>query len=370
MNATVAEDELNGLRWLTIRGDRESVFRALGAAASADVAEILTDLPEGEALRRFAASPSGRAAVERVLAPTRRDHPGEYRDAIHLAAGANVDPDLLLLANLRGDLGGDDGVGCSDLAYHGASSFLAHNEDGAPALHGRLFLVTLVVDGKAPVTVQWYPGFLPCNTFVLTGHGLAWGINHIQVAQPAAAPGRHFVARGLQRQPDLDSAVRYLATHPSAGGFAYTIGEFGTGRVVTVEAAADRTASVEAHTSLLWHTNHLRHLSGDTRTEPGAEPSTDGVRSLGHREESIARGDVLAALSLPPGGPDVAWFLDILTGAPVPHGVHRSAAGVDPLLTLCTTVVDLTASEVTLAARGNTPITFAADVFTSATSAR
>lgn len=373
MTARVTESELAGLRWLTVRGPRAEAFRALGAAAADDVREILTGLPEGEELRFFAGTPAGRAAVERVLTPSRHDHPAEYRDALELAAGADVDADLLLLANLRGDLGGDDGVGCSDLAWRGATSLLAHNEDGAPALAGRLVLLTLAIDGEAPVTVQWYPGFLPCNTFVVTGHGLAWGINHIQVARPAAAPGRHFVARGLQQQPDLDSAVRYLTEHPSAGGFTYTIGEFGTGRVVTVEAAAGRTASVEAHpphTSLLWHTNHLRHLSDDTRTEPGAEPSTHGVRSLGHREESIARGDVLAALSLPPGGPDVAWFLDILTGAPVPHGVHRSAVGVDPLLTLCTTVVDLTASEVTLSARGNTPITFAADVFTSATSAR
>ena len=219
MTARVVEDELNGLRWLTVSGGRAEVFRALGAAAAADVRETLTGLPEGEALHRFAGTPAGRVAVERVLAPTRLGHPDEYRDALELAAGAGVDPDLLMLANLRGDLGGDDGVGCSDLAWRGASSFLAHNEDGAATLEGRLALLTLAVDGEAAVTVQWYPGFLPCNTFVVTGHGLAWGINHIQVPRPAAAPGRHFVARGLQRQPDLDSAVRYLSSNPSAGGF-------------------------------------------------------------------------------------------------------------------------------------------------------
>lgn len=368
MTASVVENELNGLRWLTVSGGRAEVFRALGAAAAADVRETLTGLPEGEVLRRFAVSPTGQAAVERVLAPTRRSHPDEYRDALDLATGAGVDPDLLLLANLRGDLGGDDAVGCSEIAWRGTASFLAHNEDGAPTLDGRLVLLTLAVDGEAAVTVQWYPGFLPCNTFVVTGHGLAWGINHIQVSRPAAAPGRHFVARGLQRQPDLDSAVRYLSSHPSAGGFTYTIGEFGTGRIVTVETAAGRTASVEAHpqhTPLLWHTNHLRQLSDDAPAETGAEASTRGVRSLGQREESVARGKVLAALRPPLDGPDVGWFLDVLTGGPIPHGVHRSAVGGDPLLTLCTTVVNLTAGEITLAARGNTPRTFAADVFTS-----
>lgn len=364
MSARVVEDELNGLRWLTVSGGRAEVFRALGAAAAADVREILTGLPEGEALRRFAGTPAGQAATERVLAPTRRGHPAEYRDALELAAGAGVDADLLLLANLRGDLGGDDGVGCSDLAWRGTSSFLAHNEDGAPTLDGRLVLLTLAVDGEAAVTVQWYPGFLPCNTFVVTGHGLAWGINHIQVSRPAAAPGRHFVARGLQQQPDLDSAVRYLSNHPSAGGFTYTIGEFGTGRIVTVETAAGRTASVAAHprhTPLLWHTNHLRQLADDTRAATSAGASNGGVRNLGHREESVARGEVLAALTPPPDGPDVGWFLKVLTGGPVPQGVHRSAAGADPLQTLCTTVVNLTSGELTLVARGNVPTTIAAD---------
>ena len=367
MTASVVEDELGGLRWLTVSGGRAEVFRALGAAAATDVREIIAGLPEGEALRRFAKTPAGQAAVERVLAPTRRDHPDEYRDALELAAGAGVDPDLLLLANLRGDLGGHDGTGCSDLAWRGSSSFLAHNEDGAPTLDGRLVLLTLAVDGEAAVTVQWYPGFLPCNTFVVTGHGLAWGINHIQVSRPAAAPGRHFVARGLQRQPDLDSAVRYLADHPSAGGFAYTIGEFSSGRIVTVEAAAGRTASVEAHPQhnpLLWHTNHLRQLVDDIRAGTGAEASTSGVRYLGHREESVARGEVLATLATPPN-PDVGWFLNVLTGGPVPKGVHRTAAGADPLLTLCTTVVDLTSGELTVLARGRAPATFAADVLTA-----
>ncbi|HJP79397.1 MAG TPA: C45 family peptidase [Pseudonocardiaceae bacterium] len=355
MTARVVEDELAGLRRLTVSGERAEVFHALGAAAASEVREILTGLPEGEALRRFAATPAGHAAVERVLAPTRGRHPEEYRDALELAAGAGIDPDFLLLANLRGDLGGDDGVGCSDLAWRGSSSFLAHNEDGAPALDGRLVLLTLAVDGEAAVTVQWYPGFLPCNTFVVTGHGLAWGINHIQVARPAAAPGRHFVARGLQRQPDLDSAVRYLTENPSAGGFAYTIGEFSTGRIVTVEAAAGRTASVEEQ-PLLWHTNHLRYLTDDTPTATTAETPTGGVRDLGHREESVARGKVLGELPLPES-PDARWFLDVLT-----TDVYRSAVGDDPLLTLCTSVVDLTSGSVTFQARGNAPATFPVDV--------
>ncbi|MER5390440.1 C45 family peptidase [Saccharopolyspora sp. NPDC002686] len=310
MGATVVESELGGLRWLVVRGDRESALRALGRAAADEVRSVLGSLPEAAGLREYAASTAGRRAVAEVLKATRTSHAQELREAVALAEGAGVDPEELLLANLRGDLGGDDGVGCSDLAFRGKRSFVAHNEDGAPELAGRFMLVTLAIDGEAPVAVQWYPGFLPCNTFVVTGHGLVWGINHIQVAAPATAAGRHFVARGLQRQPNLEAAVRYLTDHPSAGGFAYNIGELGTGRVVSVETAAGRHAAVETDPgSLSWHTNHLRHVESRKEAAQSGSGGTQGARNLGQREESLARARVLDSLEAPAGGPDTDWFL-------------------------------------------------------------
>ncbi|MFF9482767.1 C45 family autoproteolytic acyltransferase/hydolase [Streptomyces sp. NPDC014733] len=354
MGAQVREQELAGMRWLVVSGERDDVFRALGRVAHADVHAVQEALPERHALRGWAATERGRIRVERLLDATRAACGRQLGELRALAAGAGADFEDLLLANLRGDLGVDDGTGCTDLGWRGTRSYVAHNEDGAPALDGHLMLLTLLVDGDVPVTVQWYPGFLPANTFTATGHGLVWGINHVQAARPAHAPGRHFVARAMQQAPTLGAAVDHLRSRPSAGGFAYTIGDRADGRVVVVESAAGRTAVMEADADhpLHWHTNHLRHLpvppdaSGAATAD--ASDAARAARSLGPYEESVARGEVLAGLQPPVGGPAAQWFLDVLTSAPLPHGVHRTAAGADPLMTLCSVVADLTDDRITV----------------------
>lgn len=363
MTASITEQAVAGLRWVVVAGPRLAAFRALGELARDEIHEVIEGKPERRALERFAATSQGRAVLDRVVAETARAQPAEYAELAALAEGAGVDFDTIVLANLRGDLGGDDGTGCSDLGWRRARSVVAHNEDGAPALQGRFMLLTLAVDGEAPVTTEWYAGFLPSNTLAVTGHGLVWGINHVQVSAPAAAAGRHFVARGLQQARSLGAALGYLSTHPSAGGFTYTFGEAASGRVATAEAAAGRVAVVEAGPAtrpLIWHTNHLRYLDG----EPGRRPPETGLageidpgaadeaaRSLGLPGESLARGCVLDAVTEPAAEPSPDWFLDILTSAG-PDGVYRSAQHGDPLMTLCSTATDLTAGEVTLQPRG------------------
>jgi hypothetical protein len=359
------EHTVGGLRWLVVAGPRLDAFNALGELARDEIHGVLEGMPERPALERFVATARGRAALDRVVAATSTAQPTEYAELQALARGAGVGPDAILLANLRGDLGAEDGTGCSDLGWRRTRSFTAHNEDGAPALQGRFILVTLAVDGAVPVTTQWYAGFLPGNTFTVTGHGLAWGINHIHVRDPAAAAGRHFVARGLQQARSLDDAIRYLSTHPSAGGFTYNFGEVATGRVATIEAAAGRVAVVEADPlarPFLWHTNHLRFLESTSSPQHGlaadADPSVFGAaaRSLGPPDESLARGSLLDNIAVPAAEPSPGWFLDLLS-LPAPDGVYRSAEHGDPLMTLCSTATDLTAGEVTLQPRGGPRVT-------------
>ncbi|MFZ3566713.1 C45 family autoproteolytic acyltransferase/hydrolase [Streptomyces sp. BH097] len=353
MGATVREQQLAGLRWLVVSGGRDDAFRALGEAARADIRAVQEAMPEREALRRTTAGGVGAARLERVVGATRSAFPDELAELAALAEGAAVPFDDLLLANLRGDLGVDDGTGCTDLGLRGDSgSFVAHNEDGAPALDGRMMLLTLLLDGHAPVTAQWYPGFVPANAFTATGHGLVWGINHVQVVRPGPGAGRHFVARALQQAPTLDAALDLLRTRPSAGGFAYTLGERGTGRVVVAETAAGRTAVRETGAGELhWHTNHLRLLpyAPDAALATGGEGATAG---LGQYAESAARGRALERLR-PGDATGAEWFEAALTSAPLPDGVHRTAAGDDPLMTLCTTVADLGRNRITVrGARG------------------
>ncbi|MGH3098402.1 MAG: C45 family autoproteolytic acyltransferase/hydrolase [Streptosporangiales bacterium] len=336
MRARVTEGRLGGARWLSVAGGREEAFRALGAAAADDVGGVLAEMPELPSLQRRTATPAGARVLEAVMSATRERHATQLAEVRALAAGAGADPGLAVLANLRGDLGSEDGTGCSDLGWHRRRSYVAHNEDGASAHRDRFMFLSLAVDGEPPVFVAWYPGFVPANSFVITGHGLVWGIDHLTVHRPHPGPGRHFVARSLQGCESLDAAVAYLGEHPSAGGFAYTIGEFGAGRVATVEVAAGRHAVTYADPDdrpLLWHTNHVKYV---------------GDAGIGTSENSEARGCVLDGLQPPADEPDAAWFLDLLAGAPVPRGVHRPYAPDHGGMTLATAVADLTAKEVSV----------------------
>lgn len=340
VGARVSEGQLGGARWLSVAGEREDAFRALGSAAADEIDGVLAEMPELPDLQRRTATPAGARTLEAVMSATLEHYPTQVAEVRALAAGAGVDPELAVFANLRGDLGSDDGTGCSDLGWHRRRSYVAHNEDGASAHRDRFMFLSLAVEGEPPVFVAWYPGFVPSNSFVITGHGLVWGIDHLTVHQPHPAPGRHFVARSMQDCDSLDAAVAYLTEHPSAGGFAYTMGEFGTGRAVTVEVAAGRHAVTYADPDdrpLLWHTNHVRYVS-DT--------------GVGTSENSEARGCVLDGLEPPADEPDAEWFLDVLAGAPVPRGVHRPYEPDRGGMTLATAVADLTAKEVAVRPAG------------------
>ncbi|GCE41632.1 hypothetical protein Rhow_005291 [Rhodococcus wratislaviensis] len=339
MNARIDETTVAGLRWVVVTGERIAAFTLLGEYARASITTVQKQLPEREGLHAFTRSGRGRRILADVATATEQAYPHLTAELRALAAGATLPYEDLLLANLRGDLGVDDGTGCTDLAWRGTSSFIAHNEDGAPALDGHFMLLTLHIDGDLPVTVQWYPGFLPSNTLAANAAGLVWGINHIQVTTPIAAPGRHFVARRLQQCTTFTDAVDFLRTHPSAGGFAYTIGETDTGRVAVVETAAGRHAvrELSPERAFEWHTNHIRFMPNS----PDRAPADAATANLGQRDESLARGRVLEDIT-PALEPDVDWFDRVLTGSPVPTGVHRTAAGDDPLATLCTTVTNLT----------------------------
>jgi len=296
-------------------------------------------------LRRHVCGPPGSDRLNAVRQASAPRFPEIWAELAAFATGAAVPFEDLALLNFRGDLGQvAGGIGCSDLAWRRERSVIGHNEDGAPENVGPCALLTLGLDGLETVTVFWYPGFLPSNAFAVTGDGLVWSIDHLPVASPGDGVARHFVGRGLQRSArTVDEAIGYLRTHPSAGGFAYTIGDQ-AGRIVNVEAAAGRHALVEVGSEsgpLVWHTNHGRYL-------PGAEPSPGG--------NSVARGETLGALAIPATDPDPAWFLHVLASASRPEGVRCDPAPGHPATTLCTFIADLTAGEAVIAARDDQPV--------------
>ncbi|MDW5598425.1 C45 family peptidase [Conexibacter stalactiti] len=327
MSATLTEHDLGGLPWLVARGDRQQAFRQLGARFAEQIAALagaMSDLPL--TVRRRAAAPR---RFDAIAAASRRDHPLAWTELEQLAAGAGVSFESLLLLNLRGDAGLDP-LGCTDVLWSDGERLLfGHNEDGDPALAGRCALLTLALDDDPVSTSWWYPGFLPGNTFALNEHGLAWGLDNVNIPAPAECGGRGFVARSLQAScRTLADAAAFLARTPSAGGFAYSFADTRGGERLLVEAAAGRAREAPA-APLTWHTNHLLLLD-----EVADRPSA----------ESRGRAAALAALELP-RRPAREWLLALLAGAPVPAGVHRDGSGGDSSATLCTFVADVPAGE-------------------------
>ena len=352
MSVSLDEHRLGGLRWIVLRGPDREAFRALGEHTRDEMAALTKTWGLVAKLRRHVNGPPGRERLASVRGASAQGFPAAWAELAAFAEGCAVPFEDLALMNFRGDLGlVTGGIGCSDLAWRRERSLIGHNEDGAPENLGQCALLTLALDGLPTVTAFWYPGFLPANAFTVTADGLVWTIDHLPVASPGDGAARHFVGRGLQRSArTLDAAVDYLKTHPSAGGFAYTIGDR-SGRIVSVEAMAGRHAAVEAGPQaagpqaagpLLWHTNHGRYL-------PGAEPAPEGT--------SVARGQTLSAFEAPAKDPDPAWFLRVLAGAPLPDGVRSDREPGNPAITLCTFIADLTAGEAVIAARDEAPVT-------------
>jgi hypothetical protein len=349
MTVTLNEQRLRALRWIVLSGPGTEAFGVLGRHMRAEIRAVVSEWDDLDRLRQHVAGPPGR---ERLAAVSRASEAGfrhVWAELAALADGAGVPLGDLALLNFRGDLGPvGEGDGCSDLAWRRRESFIAHNEDDAQFFDGRNAMLTLALEGQPAVTAFWKPGFLPSTTFTVTGTGLVWAIDHLPAASPGAYPGRHFVARGLQRSAGtLDRAVEFLRDHPSAGGFAYIIGDR-SGRIVTVEALAGQHATREVGPAgpLAWHTNHGRYLAG---------------ADAGPRGTSLARGEVLQALDVPDDEPDAAWFARILTGAVPPDGVRADPSPGQEAMTLCTFVANLTTGEATLLGRGAGAVTIPLD---------
>lgn len=256
-------EPVSGLGWTVLSGDRRDVMVALGAEHAAAIAAWRATDSWQQLVRR--ATGERERQFDAVVASSRRLLPAESAELDWLAQGAGVPEPELWALNLRGDLG-RDGIGCSDLCTaSGPGVLMGHNEDGDGQLAGLVRLVTLRIDGDPSMTVVWYPGMLPANSFVTTSAGLTFGMDHVPVHRAGTAgAGRHLVARHAQRQGDGARARAALRQIPCAGGFAFDVADGPAGRGDIIENAAGRvsavTAGVAASDEPLRHTNHLQFI--------------------------------------------------------------------------------------------------------------
>lgn len=306
----IKQQRLAGLDWFIVRGETETAFAELGRAGA-------------ERIRAVLATPSMRALRERaersphftgVLAASRRTP--AHAELRALAEGAGVPLADLEILNLRGDLGADP-LGCTDVAVRGERGLVvAHNEDGPPEFD--CVPLTLGIEGRAAIWVFWTPGMLPSNSFVVNELSLAYGCDSITVTQPALAPGRHFVARGLADCSSLSGALEYLRDNPSAGGFHYALTDWRTGEYVGVEAVAGQYAELPAEPGVSWHTNHLRALDG--LDQPA--------------ENSLIRAKTASAWTRPDSDP-VKWCVQQLARRSMPRGVFRGPETLGTMVLDC-----------------------------------
>lgn len=339
MSVTIERpDPVSGLEWTVLRGDRERVFRALGAEHADLIAAQRSDPESGWSanVRRSRTAAADRFAA--VVASTKRQLPVESAEVEWIAAGAGVDAAELWAQNLRGDLG-RDGTGCSDLSLAtGSGVVLGHNEDGDGELRGLIRLVTLDIEGDPTMTVVWYPGMLPANSFVTTSAGLTFGMDHVPVRTANLdGCGRHFVARRAQRQATGDAARAVLTDIACAGGFAFDVADAHAVRVDLIENAAGRVAAVPfAGGELARHTNHLRIVDG---AQPGLAVAADDEWLA----ESRTRFGALCAASQCTS--DAADVLAALRA----RGVRNDR---DEIYTFTTTVIDSAADEIVVQGSG------------------
>jgi hypothetical protein len=339
----VSERRLGRTPWIVARGRREEVFRALGERCGERIRAVIREIPDLPAMRGRMASHAARDQFIAIREASCRHFPVIWIELEALADGAQVSLENLILLNLRGDLGVPVDAGCSDLAWSdGRKAFIAHNEDDFPVVGPQCVVLTLLLDQEPVTTTWWCPGFLPGNTWSINQHGLIFTVDHLNIIETSALPARGFVARGLHSARSTDEAIAWLAAHPTAGGFAYTIGLFGDPRLVAVETGNGHmsTQNLSCDATVHWHTNHLRYMDL-TLNAP--------------KKESVARGDRLAGLE---HDPDVGvdWLLSVLT-SPSPRGVHRSATGGDDLATHISMVADLTNKTLTIATPSDARLT-------------
>ncbi|MCS3878414.1 hypothetical protein M2359_002043 [Gordonia amarae] len=330
---------VSGLDWTVFRGERIDVMRALGDEHSDAIMAWralvggswsgLIEYADGFAAQRFDA----------IVASSKRLLPTESAELAALADGAGIPERDLWVLNLRGDLG-RDGTGCSDLAGLAADGgvLLGHNEDGDAEVRELIRLITLDIDGDPCVTVLWYPGMLPANSFVTTSAGLSFGMDHLPTAVPnLGGAGRHLVARHAQRQTDGAAARAALTDVPCAGAFAFNMIDEPGGRADVIENVSGRVAAARAETAAI----PLRHVNHPCLVPDGTRGIPDDDRWLA---ESRGRGALLEA-----GSVRAATAADVMSALRAPGVLNTE----EHLYTYATTVVDTARGRVLVRGHGD-----------------
>lgn len=276
-------------------------------------------------------TPEGQARYATFLELHRRWYPDYVTELEGLAQGAGCAFEELFLVNLRGEYRGllhtSPPRGCSDcVLVTDEKMLIGHNEDGAPAFQGHVYLVHAEVEGKPAFTAFSYPGFLCGNAFGFNAEGICFSVDNVQPRNVREGVGRHFIARSLLEARSLDDAIRRVTVPARASGFSYTIGSIPERQVVIVEVAPE-AHRIRAVQGTYFHTNHYLEL---TEVDQVIHPSS---------QARIKRGSAMMQTHPLRHAGDILTILGDQADEQYP--IYRSATPPDQSMTLCTALFDL-----------------------------
>jgi hypothetical protein len=331
---------MSPLEQIEVRGSHLDVGFAIGKRFADQIHRALDGYPFfQERILPYHRTPKGQARYRELLVLHRARYPDYVAELEGMAQGAGRPFQDLFLVNQRGEYAGylrGPAPGCFDCALVTDDvALIGHNEDGAPAFRGNMYLVQARVEGKPAFTALSYPGFLPGNAFGFNAEGICFSVDYVLPQEIKVGIGRHFLARSLLDAHSLDEAIERVTAPGRAAGFSYTIGSAAqtrshasAPRIVHVEVAPQTHHVREVHGCYV-HANHYRELDG---VEQIIEPS------------SAARVERAEAILQENAPVDAAGVLAILGDqADEQYPIHRTATPPDKLATLCTALFELDA---------------------------
>lgn len=275
-----------------VGGEPYDIGYRLGELARPVFAGYMEQSSAWRAVRRWRGEPF----VQRLREAAQAHFPALLVELDGMAAGLGWSAEDIFLWNCRGELIHNAPDGCTTLAaVDGNARFIAHNEDGDAFLRERCALVEVQAAGKPGFVSFYYPGSLPGHTFAANRAGLVQAINNLRIRVPATGVPRMILARAVLDAGSLDEAQLILRGTPAASGFHHTLGCAGDGRLLSVEASAQR-CSVQTVSTIAGHANHLIHPGCEAEAQIVTDSSRDRQARVDHLLTTLAGPITPAAL--------------------------------------------------------------------------
>ncbi len=325
----------NMIEQFTVTGSHYEVGLAIGRQFARQINQMLDTYPLFQQhILNYHDTAEGQARYRQLLEVNQARYPDYITELEGLAQGAGRSFETLFLINMRGEyrdyLHGLDMLGCSDcVVVTDEAAIIGHNEDGAPAFSGNMYLVQVNVVNKPAFTAFSYPGFLCGNAFGFNDNGICFSVDNVRPRNVEMGIGRHFIARSLLESTSLDDAIKRVTVPGRAAGFSYTIGSIPQRRVVIAEVAPGNKHYVRDMKGVYFHANHYQELEmNETKQVIG-----DSSRARVRRASELLHGKTTL---------DATGVLSILGDrANNQYPICRTASGPDTGKTLCTALFDL-----------------------------